>query len=125
MCFNYPIDSICRNKRRRILPICSLIVIMLLMFGGGYYRNWICFGCLIWKLRNLLRVGNSLLPTPSLSVCGRLFPHHVCWGIWKERNNRMFRNEERSEEVFVDKICKLLVKNMKCCRWRKLAITPS
>ena len=57
---------------------------------------------------------------PLLVNMWKVIPPHVYWGIWKERNNRAFRNEERSEEVVVDKICKFIVENMKCNKWRKL-----
>ena len=52
-------------------------------------------------------------------------PPNVCWGIWKERNNRAFRNEERSEEIVTGIIFKLIVENMRNCKWRKLAVPPN
>ena len=76
---------------------------MLLTYGVGCYTSWIWFG--------------HFPPPPYPNVEGN--PPHVCWGIWKERNNRDFRNEERSEEIVIDIICKLLVENMKSRKWRK------
>lgn len=52
-------------------------------------------------------------------------PPHVCWGIWKERKNRVFKNEEISEEIVKGLIFKLIVENMQNCQWRKLLVPPT
>lgn len=62
-------------------------------------------------------------PLPYRNV--ESYPPHVCWDVWKERDNREFINEERSEEIVTDIICKLLVKNMKSCKWKKSVIPPN
>ncbi|CAN1342454.1 hypothetical protein LINPERPRIM_LOCUS39462 [Linum perenne] len=34
----------------------------------------------------------------------RILPHAICWAIWKERNNRIFQDEERSINSIISQI---------------------
>lgn len=40
-----------------------------------------------------------------------LFPH-VCWGIWKERNNKIFRDREELAKILGRKILKNIKENL-------------
>ena len=60
-------------------------------------------------------------PPPPLYPTVECFSPHVCRGNWKERKNRVFRNEQRNEKVEAGLIVKLLVENMQNRKWRKLS----
>lgn len=38
---------------------------------------------------------------------------HFCWGVWKERNNRIFRDREEPAYVLGEKIYRNIKKNYK------------
>lgn len=40
-----------------------------------------------------------------------IFPH-VSWGIWKERNNHIFRDSSLQTDVVVEKVCRAISKNI-------------
>lgn len=71
-------------------------------------------------------VVNWLIPYhhPLLIQLWNVPPPNVYWGIWKERKNRVFRNEERNEKVMTGLIVMLLVENMQNSKWRKPSSLP-
>ena len=49
---------------------------------------------------------------PKLVMLWQIIAPHVCWHIWKEMNNRLFRNEEKLEEVIMRIMQKLIMENI-------------
>jgi len=46
-------------------------------------------------------------------------------GHLEGEKQQAFRNEERSEEIVTNIIFKLILENMKNCKWRKLVVPPN
>lgn len=43
-------------------------------------------------------------------LCNWILPH-VCWGVWKERNNKMFRDKETKVDIIFHKFLNALMEN--------------
>lgn len=51
----------------------------------------------------------------------RQIPPHICWSVWKERNNRIFKEAETSLDNVFSSYFKMLMDNIFMTRWK----TPS
>lgn len=49
---------------------------------------------------------------PRLVFLWRIVPPYICWHVWKERNNRIFREEEMPMEVVMGIMEELLKENL-------------
>ena len=56
---------------------------------------------------------------PRLILLWKIIPPYVCWHIWKERNNRIFREENRTVEVVFEVMNKLLKENLRVAKYKK------
>lgn len=66
---------------------------------------------------NLKFPSNHLL----IKLLWKLIPPHICWCLWKERNDRIFREIENNVEGLLTILNKLLLDNISTCKWK----TPS
>ena len=57
----------------------------------------------------------SLL-SPKIFFLWNIIPPYVCWHIWKERNNRIFREESKIVEVVFGIMNKLLKENLRVAK---------
>ena len=66
------------------------------------------------KLDNLLDFFSqwkSMLKGSNLQELGSWIMPHFCWGIWKERNNRTFKEKEEPASVIGKKTYKMMKEN--------------
>ena len=54
----------------------------------------------------------SLL-SPKAGFLWRIIPPYICWHIWKERNKKIFKEEEKTKEVFMGIMEKLVKENIR------------
>ena len=55
---------------------------------------------------------------PRLILLWKIIPPYVCWHIWKERNNRIFREESGMVEVVFGVMNKLLKENLRVAKYK-------
>ncbi|CAN1176245.1 hypothetical protein LINPERHAP2_LOCUS32437, partial [Linum perenne] len=72
---------------------------------GFSLSNWCCL-CKAEEesISHLLVQCNISSDQACFSSLVRILPHAICWAIWKERNNRIFQDEERSINSIISQI---------------------
>ena len=64
------------------------------------------------NLRECLQQWNGLCKTAGRQDHPEWLLPHFCWGIWKERNNRIFRDREESALILGRKVSKNIKENL-------------
>ncbi|XP_059070905.1 uncharacterized protein LOC131861213 [Cryptomeria japonica] len=60
---------------------------------------------------------------PLIRQFWKLIPH-ICWNIWKERNNKIFRDTDNSVDTVVGITENILRENTLVCKWKKPQSAP-
>ena len=67
--------------------------------------------CNLDSLRDFFSQWKSMLKISNHQELGSWILPHFCWGIWKERNNRTFRNKEEPTSIIGKKTYKMMKEN--------------
>ena len=68
-------------------------------------------GCNSDNLLDFFSQWKSMLKSSNHKELGSWILPHFCWGIWKERNNRTFRNKEEPASIVGKKTYKMMKEN--------------
>lgn len=97
-------------------------------FASGVWYKVLQKFNLAWTfLEDLLQfINNRKYPSAHslVTLFWRLIPPHVYWHIWKERNNRIFRDTGSSVDMVTDLAENYLRENAIISKWRTLKSIP-
>ncbi|XP_059068709.1 uncharacterized protein LOC131859164 [Cryptomeria japonica] len=74
---------------------------------------------------HLLREWRGPTSNPMVHQLWKQIPPHLCWSIWKERNNRIFRDKEATLENVFTCFLKLILENLSMAIVKKPPNPPS
>lgn len=77
--------------------------------------------CIPKKILNFYTQWINLTKSTDAKNFGAWLLPHFCWGIWKERNNRIFREKKDPTAVVERKIHKLLKENYQVSKGNDIA----
>lgn len=115
---------LCKEENESIVHLFLECTYTLKVWSYIWNKFW-----LVWVMNKDMEqfVDNWSCPFyhPHRRVLWNLLPPHVCWGVWKERNNWVFREEERGEEVVGEILGKLVMDNVMVAKFRVPQEPPS